>query len=100
MGESSLAQIHLITGEPIHRTIPLLVTRLVGHDEQIEEIHDHQREIPTQKSESDVRIEILEKELETMCSRAEASEARLQQNKVVIRELMAHIRRLEDHFSV
>ncbi|GJX54764.1 hypothetical protein Tco_0283133 [Tanacetum coccineum] len=41
MGESSLAHIHPITSEPIHRTIPLLVARLVHHDEQIEEIRDH-----------------------------------------------------------
>nr|GEZ45688.1 hypothetical protein [Tanacetum cinerariifolium] len=92
MGESSLAQIHPITSEPIHRTIPLLVARLVHHNDQIEEIRDHQREISTARSESDMRIEILEQELETVRSRAEASEARLQQSEVDIRELMAHIR--------
>ncbi|GJW36805.1 retrovirus-related pol polyprotein from transposon TNT 1-94 [Tanacetum coccineum] len=59
-----------------------------------------EREIPTAKSESDVRIEILEQELETMRSRAEASESRLQQNEAIIRELMAHIRRLEDNFGI
>ncbi|GJZ78951.1 hypothetical protein Tco_0643788 [Tanacetum coccineum] len=59
MRESSSAQMHLITGEPIHRTIPLLVARLVRHDGQIEEIRDHQREIPAARSESDDRIEIL-----------------------------------------
>ncbi|GKG46015.1 hypothetical protein Tco_0498461, partial [Tanacetum coccineum] len=75
MGESSSAQIHLITGEPIHHTIPLLVARLVHHDDQIEEIRDHQREILAARSEFDMRIKLLEQELETVHSRAEASEA-------------------------
>ncbi|GJV05092.1 hypothetical protein Tco_1338661 [Tanacetum coccineum] len=60
MGEHSSAEIHPITSEPIHRTIPLLVARLVCHNDQIEEIRDHQREISIGRSESDVRIEILE----------------------------------------
>ncbi|GKE99350.1 hypothetical protein Tco_0022701 [Tanacetum coccineum] len=60
MGEHSSAEIHPITSEPIHRTIPLLVTRLVCHNDQIEEIRDHQREISIGRSESDVRIKILE----------------------------------------
>ncbi|GKC29636.1 hypothetical protein Tco_1036930 [Tanacetum coccineum] len=46
-GESSSAQIHPITSEPIHRTIHLLVAILVRHDDQIEEIRYHQREILT-----------------------------------------------------
>ncbi|GKE57818.1 hypothetical protein Tco_1497003 [Tanacetum coccineum] len=50
--------------------------RLVLNDGQIEEIHDHQREISAARSEFDERIEILEQELETVHSRAEASEAR------------------------
>ncbi|GJT90920.1 hypothetical protein Tco_1079765 [Tanacetum coccineum] len=54
----------------------------------------------TARSESDVRIEILEQEFETVRSRAEASEARLQQSEADIRELMAHIKRLEDHFGM
>ncbi|GJV59158.1 reverse transcriptase domain-containing protein [Tanacetum coccineum] len=83
MAESSSAQIHPITGEPIHRTIPLLVARLVHHDDQIEEIRDHQREILAARSESDMRIKILEQDLETVRSRAEASEARLQQNEAM-----------------
>ncbi|GKF72030.1 hypothetical protein Tco_0208144, partial [Tanacetum coccineum] len=73
--ESSLAQIHPITDEPIHRTIPLLVARLVRHDDQIGEISNHQREVSTARSESDVRIKILGQELEIVRSRAEASEA-------------------------
>ncbi|GJT01562.1 ribonuclease H-like domain-containing protein [Tanacetum coccineum] len=100
MGESSSAQIHLITGEPIHRTIPLLVARLVRHDDQIEEICNHQGEISATRSEYDVRIEILEQELETVHSIAEAFEARVQQSEAGIRELMTHINRLEDHFGM
>ncbi|GJX35253.1 hypothetical protein Tco_0246810 [Tanacetum coccineum] len=75
IGEGSLAQIHPITDEPIHHTILLLVPRLVLYDGQIEEIHDHQREISAARSEFDERIEILEQELETVHSRVEASEA-------------------------
>ncbi|GJW23645.1 hypothetical protein Tco_0034267, partial [Tanacetum coccineum] len=44
MEEGYLAQILLITGKPIHYTIPLLVARLVCLDGHIEDIHDHQRE--------------------------------------------------------
>ncbi|GKB50219.1 hypothetical protein Tco_0900972 [Tanacetum coccineum] len=100
MGENSLAQIHPIISEPIHHTIPLLVARLVHHDDQTEEIRNHQREILAARSESDVRIEILEQELETVRSRAEASEAQLQQSEADMRELMAHIRILEDRFGM
>ncbi|GJX38245.1 reverse transcriptase domain-containing protein [Tanacetum coccineum] len=66
----------------------------------MKEIRDHKREILAARSESDVRIKILEQELETMRSIVEAFKARLQQNEADIRELMAHIRRLGDHFGI
>ncbi|GJY99394.1 hypothetical protein Tco_0516824 [Tanacetum coccineum] len=46
--------------EPIHRTIPLLVARLVRLDGQIEEISDHEREVLVTRIESD------EHEIETL----------------------------------
>ncbi|GKB64261.1 reverse transcriptase domain-containing protein [Tanacetum coccineum] len=98
--ESSSAQIHPITGEPIHHTIPLPVARLTRHDGQIKGIRNHQREISVARSESDERIETLEQEVETLRGRAEDSEARLQQCQTNMRELKAHIRRLEDRFII
>ncbi|GKG39505.1 hypothetical protein Tco_0463650, partial [Tanacetum coccineum] len=53
MEEGSLSQIHPITSEPIHRTIPLLVARLTRLDGQIEEIHAHQREVSVARIELD-----------------------------------------------
>ncbi|GJR66516.1 hypothetical protein Tco_0012581 [Tanacetum coccineum] len=97
IGKSSSAQIRPITGEPIHRTIPLPVVRLVRHDGQIEGIRDHLREISVARSEFDERIETLEQEVETLCGRADYSEAWLQQCEADMRKLRAHIRRLEDH---
>ncbi|GKC88018.1 hypothetical protein Tco_1148667 [Tanacetum coccineum] len=81
IGESSSAQIHPITGEPIHRTIPLLVAKRARYDGQIKEIRNHQREISVVRSESEERIKTLEKEVETLRGRVEDSEARLQQCK-------------------
>ncbi|GKE33191.1 hypothetical protein Tco_1452513, partial [Tanacetum coccineum] len=49
--------------EPIHRTIPLLVARLVCLNGQIEEIHDHEREVLVARIESD------EHEIETLLAR-------------------------------
>ncbi|GJR11293.1 hypothetical protein Tco_0793945 [Tanacetum coccineum] len=57
-------KIHPITDEPIHRTIPLLVARLIRHDSEIEEIHDHQREISVARIESD------EQKIETLRARS------------------------------
>ncbi|GKA92874.1 hypothetical protein Tco_0814799 [Tanacetum coccineum] len=51
IGESSTAaHILLVTGEPIHHTIPLLVARLARHKGRIEEIHDHLEEIPLERN--------------------------------------------------
>ncbi|GJT85919.1 hypothetical protein Tco_1067636 [Tanacetum coccineum] len=55
---STAAHILLVTGEPIHHTIPLLVARLVRHEGRIKEIHDHLEEIPLE------RVETVEQELE------------------------------------
>nr|GEW36297.1 hypothetical protein [Tanacetum cinerariifolium]GEW56577.1 hypothetical protein [Tanacetum cinerariifolium] len=69
MEEGPLAQIHSITGEPIHRTIPLLMARLVHLDRQIEKNHDHQREV------SVARVETSEQEIEALRARATSAEA-------------------------
>ncbi|GKA79789.1 hypothetical protein Tco_0786385 [Tanacetum coccineum] len=118
IGESSSARIHLITSQPIHRTIPLLVARLIRHDGQIMKIYDHQREI------SVMRVEALEEEVEIWRDRAETAEqraedlhetlertrdevhehqvrhedieARMQQYETDMRELRAHIRGLSN----
>nr|GEZ66113.1 hypothetical protein [Tanacetum cinerariifolium] len=71
MEEGPLAQIHPITGEPIHRTIPLLVARLVHLDRQIEENNDHQREV------SVARVETSEQEIEALRARAASAEAHI-----------------------
>ncbi|GKD91868.1 hypothetical protein Tco_1371705 [Tanacetum coccineum] len=78
MEEGPLAQIHPITGEPIHRTIPLLVARLVRLDRQIEEIHDHQREV------SVARVETSEQEIEALRARAATAEA----NFAILRDVL------------
>nr|GEX16301.1 hypothetical protein [Tanacetum cinerariifolium] len=64
MEEGPLAQIHPITGEPIHRTIPLLVARLVHLDRQIDENYVHRREV------SVARVETSEQEIEALRARA------------------------------
>ncbi|GJR26302.1 hypothetical protein Tco_1102534 [Tanacetum coccineum] len=45
-------------GEPVQHTIPLLVVRLVRHEDQIYEIQDHLEELPLE------RVESMEHELE------------------------------------
>ncbi|GKC90567.1 hypothetical protein Tco_1151216 [Tanacetum coccineum] len=70
--ESTSTQIHPVTGEPIHCTIPLFVARLVYHDDEIMKIYDHQQEI------SLVRVEALEKEVKIWQDRAETSEQRVE----------------------
>nr|GEW92579.1 hypothetical protein [Tanacetum cinerariifolium] len=69
MEEGPLAQIHPITSEPIHHTIPLLMARLVHLDRQIEKNHDHQREV------SVARVETSELEIEAPRARAASAEA-------------------------
>nr|GEX63485.1 hypothetical protein [Tanacetum cinerariifolium] len=63
---------------------------ILGGTRRIEEIRYHQKEILMERSESDERIEILEQELETMRSRAEASDTRLHHSEVDMRELMGN----------
>ncbi|GKG08323.1 hypothetical protein Tco_0334155, partial [Tanacetum coccineum] len=67
----ALAQILLITSEPIHCIIPLLVARLVRLDGHIEDIHDHQREVSVARIESD------EQEIENMRTRVRCVEAQV-----------------------
>ncbi|GJY83743.1 reverse transcriptase domain-containing protein [Tanacetum coccineum] len=71
MEEGYLAQILLITGEPIHYTIPLLVVRLVRLDGHIEDIHNHQREVLVARIESD------EQDIENMHTRFRCVEAQV-----------------------
>nr|GEU75583.1 hypothetical protein [Tanacetum cinerariifolium] len=68
LGESSSAHIIPMTGEHIHHTIPLLVTRLVRHEAQIKRIKVHLEELPVK------RVESIEQEIQTLQARAEAIE--------------------------
>ena len=49
LGESSSmasARVLPVTQEPIHRTIPLLIARLVRHEDRLDRVCDHLHEIP------------------------------------------------------
>nr|GEW17952.1 homeodomain-like protein [Tanacetum cinerariifolium] len=78
MEEGPLAQIHPITDKPIHRTIPLLVARLVHLDRQIEKNHIHQRKV------SVARVETSEQEIEALRARAASVEA----NVAILRDVL------------
>nr|GEV74416.1 RNA-directed DNA polymerase, eukaryota [Tanacetum cinerariifolium] len=78
MEEGPLAQIHPITDEPIHRTIPLLVARLVHLDRQIEKNHVHQRKV------SVARVTTSEQEIEALRARA----ARAKANVAILRDVL------------
>ncbi|GJX67729.1 hypothetical protein Tco_0303456 [Tanacetum coccineum] len=66
LGESFAASYILpVMGEPIQHTIPLLMVRLVCHEDQIYEIQEHLEELPLE------RVESMEHELEVLCARAE-----------------------------
>ncbi|GKB81132.1 hypothetical protein Tco_0948027, partial [Tanacetum coccineum] len=69
LGESSsAAHVLLVTNEPVHHIISLLLARLVRHEDQIEEIRDHLEEIPLE------RVETVKQKLKTLRDRAEAAE--------------------------
>ncbi|GJV79894.1 hypothetical protein Tco_1515764 [Tanacetum coccineum] len=60
--KSSLAaRILPVIGEPIHRTIPLLVVRLVHPERKIQETQDHLEELPLE------RFEALDQDIEGHC---------------------------------
>ncbi|GKB13965.1 hypothetical protein Tco_0847888 [Tanacetum coccineum] len=49
---STAAHILSVTSEPIHRTIPLLVARIVCHKDQIHEMQDHLEKLPVERFEA------------------------------------------------
>nr|GEW76327.1 hypothetical protein [Tanacetum cinerariifolium] len=61
-----------LTGEPIHHSIPLLAARLVRHENQIEEIQGHLKEILVES------IKSVEHEIETVRERVEAAEQQIE----------------------
>nr|GEU30684.1 hypothetical protein [Tanacetum cinerariifolium] len=60
LGESSSAHIISVTGEHLHHTIPLLVTRTVCHEAHIERIKVHLEELLVE------RVESIEQEIQTL----------------------------------
>ncbi|GJW86454.1 hypothetical protein Tco_0161794 [Tanacetum coccineum] len=48
----SISHVPLVIGEPIHHTIPLLVARLIRHEDQIERIQDHLKDLLLKRVES------------------------------------------------
>ncbi|GJZ64410.1 hypothetical protein Tco_0620831 [Tanacetum coccineum] len=107
-------------GEPIQHTIPLLLARLVHHEDQIYEIQDHLEEIPLERDElMEHELEVLhardenaEQEVETLLTTLgitqdrimnleicmEDTETRLQASEARKIGLSAHMRALEDRF--
>ncbi|GJS56977.1 hypothetical protein Tco_0651761 [Tanacetum coccineum] len=65
---STAAHILLVTSEPIHRTIPLLVARIVCHEDQIHEMQDHLEELPVE------RFEAMEQDIEGLHGRIKATQ--------------------------
>ncbi|GKB20735.1 hypothetical protein Tco_0854658 [Tanacetum coccineum] len=53
--ESSLAHVLPVTGEPVYHTVPLLAARLIHHEGQIKEIHDHLEGLPLERNMSMAR---------------------------------------------
>ncbi|GKD27251.1 hypothetical protein Tco_1233465, partial [Tanacetum coccineum] len=67
-GESSSpAHVHLVTSEPIHRTIRLILARLVRHDDTIDQLCDQLEEISLD------RIELIEHDVEALLARVDAT---------------------------
>ena len=60
LGESSSmagARVLPVTREPIHRTIPLLIARLVRHEDRLDRVWDHLHEIPLSRV-SDLEMDV------------------------------------------
>ncbi|GJY39932.1 hypothetical protein Tco_0426296 [Tanacetum coccineum] len=103
IGESSSTHVLPMTGESIHHKLPLLAARLIRHKGQIDEIHNHMREVPLERIETlkhedslgRARDEIAESQIHH-----EDAEARLQQSEFREIELRARLRRLEDRLGM
>ncbi|GKF93339.1 hypothetical protein Tco_0280058, partial [Tanacetum coccineum] len=65
---SSAAQVHPVTGEPIHRTIPLILARLVCHDDTIDRLCDQLEEISLDM------MEVIEHDVEALQARVDVVE--------------------------
>ena len=55
LGESSSmagARVLPVTREPIHHTIPLLIARMVRHEDRIDRVYDHLEELPLERIET------------------------------------------------
>ncbi|GJU76237.1 hypothetical protein Tco_1273307 [Tanacetum coccineum] len=67
---SSAAQTHPVTGEPIHRTIPLILARLVRHDDMIDRLCDQFQDMSLD------RMWMIEYDVETLEARVDVAELR------------------------
>ncbi|GJR22433.1 hypothetical protein Tco_0970960 [Tanacetum coccineum] len=120
--ESSTApHILPVTGEPIQHTIPLLVARIVRHEDQIHETQDHLEELPLKRFEAmeqdieGLRDDMMtsQKDVETLQTtlwiaherisdmeiRLEETKTRLQESEVREIRLSARMRALKHRFG-
>ncbi|GJQ99570.1 hypothetical protein Tco_0522555 [Tanacetum coccineum] len=64
----SAALVHPVTGEPIHRTIPLILARLVHYDDTIDRLCDLLEDMSLD------RMEVIEHDVEALQARIDVTE--------------------------
>ncbi|GJX46995.1 ALP1-like protein [Tanacetum coccineum] len=90
---SSAAQTHPVTGEPIHRTIPLILARLARHDDMIEQLYDQFQDMSLD------RMGMIEYDMETLHSRVDVAELRVEILQLALADAREEIMELRTRVS-
>nr|GEV91325.1 hypothetical protein [Tanacetum cinerariifolium] len=86
---SSAAQVHPVIGDPIHRTIPLILARLVRHDDTIDRLCDQFEEMSLD------RMEMIEHDVEALQARVVVVEQRPDILQLALEDAWAEIFELQ-----
>ncbi|GKB78885.1 hypothetical protein Tco_0945780 [Tanacetum coccineum] len=88
---SSTAQVRLVTCEPIHRTILLILARLARHDDTIDRLCDQLDEMSVDKMEE------IEHDVEALQARVGAAEEKANMMQLALEDAWAEIIELQTH---
>ncbi|GJV56555.1 putative reverse transcriptase domain-containing protein [Tanacetum coccineum] len=90
---SSAAQTHPVTGESIHRTIPLILARLARHDDMIEQLYDQFQDMSLD------RMGMIEYDMETLHARVDVAELRVEILQLALADAREEIMELRTRVS-